>query len=89
MLIHQDKKTTMECIHGKRKSRCVLCGGSEICEHGRYKYTCKDASRTYKINANGMLEFVPPPVRKHPLNPVKVIDAIPETQYEEWLERMN
>lgn len=45
------------------------------------------ASRTYKINANGMLEFVPPPIRKAPRP--KVIDAIPETQYEEWLERMN
>lgn len=50
------------------------------------------ASRTYKINANGMLEFVPPPVRKPKtvcIEKEKVIDAIPEAQYEEWLERMN
>ena len=27
-----------KCEHVKRKSRCVVCGGSEICPHLRIKY---------------------------------------------------
>jgi hypothetical protein len=34
--------TMSKCEHGKRKSRCVVCGGSEICPHLRIKYNCKD-----------------------------------------------
>jgi hypothetical protein len=30
-----------KCEHGKRKSRCNDCGGSEICEHGKQKSRCK------------------------------------------------
>ena len=29
-----------KCEHGRQKSRCVLCGGSEICEHGKRKSRC-------------------------------------------------
>jgi hypothetical protein len=29
------------CQHGKRKSRCKDCGGSEFCEHGKNKHYCK------------------------------------------------
>ncbi len=28
------------CEHGKRKSRCTLCDGSEICVHKKIKYRC-------------------------------------------------
>ena len=31
-----------KCPHGKRKSRCKECGGSEYCEHGKNKYNCKE-----------------------------------------------
>ena len=30
------------CKHGKRKSRCKECGGSELCIHDKIKYNCKD-----------------------------------------------
>jgi hypothetical protein len=31
-----------KCEHGKRKARCVDCGGSEICVHKRIRYGCKE-----------------------------------------------
>mmetsp|Transcript_35229 Transcript_35229/g.88068 ORF Transcript_35229/g.88068 Transcript_35229/m.88068 type:complete len:303 (-) Transcript_35229:415-1323(-) len=32
----------VKCVHGKRKSQCILgCGGSEMCEHGRRRAYCK------------------------------------------------
>jgi hypothetical protein len=31
-----------KCEHGKRKSECKECGGSQICEHGRQKSQCKE-----------------------------------------------
>ena len=31
-----------KCEHGKIKSRCKDCGGSEICEHNRRRSQCKD-----------------------------------------------
>ena len=30
----------VNCEHGRRKSRCKECGGSEICEHGRRNIEC-------------------------------------------------
>jgi len=31
------------CEHGTRKGRCTKgCGGNELCEHSRIKYTCKE-----------------------------------------------
>lgn len=33
-----------KCEHGKRKSRCKMCGGSEICEHGKRKSRCKECN---------------------------------------------
>lgn len=30
------------CEHGKNKSACKACGGSQICKHGRMKQVCKD-----------------------------------------------
>ena len=32
----------LHCEHGKRKSHCKECGGSQICKHGRMKSTCKE-----------------------------------------------
>lgn len=29
-----------KCEHNLRKSRCIICGGSELCEHNRRKYRC-------------------------------------------------
>ena len=34
-------KIVKKCEHNKRKSRCVLCGGSEICPHQKQKSRCK------------------------------------------------
>jgi hypothetical protein len=31
-----------KCEHGKQKSRCKECGGSQICEHGKQKSSCKE-----------------------------------------------
>ena len=31
-----------KCEHGKRKSICISCGGSQICEHGKRKSRCKE-----------------------------------------------
>lgn len=33
---------SMKCIHGRRKTRCISCGGNEICEHDIIKYGCKE-----------------------------------------------
>ena len=30
------------CPHGKQRSRCKECGGSQICEHGRQRQKCKE-----------------------------------------------
>ena len=29
------------CEHGKRKTQCIECGGSQICEHGKQKVQCR------------------------------------------------
>jgi len=34
-------KITKKCEHNKRKSRCVICGGSEMCEHNKQKSKCR------------------------------------------------
>jgi hypothetical protein len=34
-------RTNKKCEHGKRRERCVDCGGSQICEHGVDRYGCK------------------------------------------------
>lgn len=31
-----------KCPHGKQKSFCKDCGGSQICEHNKHKSQCKD-----------------------------------------------
>ena len=30
------------CPHGRRRSQCKECGGSQICEHGRMRSYCKE-----------------------------------------------
>jgi len=30
-----------KCEHGKRRSYCKPCGGSQICEHGRQRHKCE------------------------------------------------
>ena len=32
------------CLHGKRRTRCFICGGSEVCEHKRRYDKCKDCN---------------------------------------------
>ena len=39
------------CPHGRRRSKCKECGGSEICEHGRVRYGCKACARLSRIRA--------------------------------------
>ncbi len=36
------KSRASKCSHGRRKSQCKDCGGSEICEHNRRRSTCKE-----------------------------------------------
>ena len=36
------KKCKIKCIHGRQKSRCRDCGGSEICIHDKFKSTCRE-----------------------------------------------
>ena len=35
-------KVCSACPHGKRRSTCKECGGSQICEHGRIRSKCKE-----------------------------------------------
>jgi hypothetical protein len=47
MCVHMFKwgectKGCCQCIHGRVKSFCKECGGSQICTHGRQKGTCKE-----------------------------------------------
>ena len=35
-------KVCSACPHGKWRSRCKECGGSQICEHGRRRSRCKE-----------------------------------------------
>ena len=30
------------CEHGRQRSTCKECGGSQICEHGRQRSQCKE-----------------------------------------------
>merc|ERR1712070_1116866 len=34
----------MGCEHGRVRSKCKECGGSQICEHGRHRQSCKDCN---------------------------------------------
>ena len=35
-------KVCSACPHGKRRTRCKECGGSQICVHGRERSYCKE-----------------------------------------------
>ena len=35
-------KQQTKCEHGRQKSHCKDCGGSEVCEHNMRKSLCKD-----------------------------------------------
>ena len=39
---NKKKYIKKKCEHGKQKSQCRDCGGSQICEHGRQKSICRD-----------------------------------------------
>ena len=40
---HRSKyKVCSACPHGRRRSQCKECGGSQICEHGRQRHRCKE-----------------------------------------------
>lgn len=41
-LLSPTKRKKGHCEHGRRKSRCKECGGSQICQHGRVKSVCKE-----------------------------------------------
>ena len=38
---------TFSCPHGRQRSKCKDCGGSQICEHGRLRNWCKDCGGKY------------------------------------------
>ena len=35
-------KVCSACPHGRQRSKCKECGGSEICEHSRHRSRCKN-----------------------------------------------
>ena len=35
-------KVCRACPHGRRRSNCKECGGSQICKHGRIRSVCKE-----------------------------------------------
>ena len=35
-------KVCSDCPHGRKRSLCKECGGSQICEHGRRRSECKE-----------------------------------------------
>ena len=35
------------CEHGRRRSHCKECGGSQICEHGRQRSKCKECGGSH------------------------------------------
>lgn len=39
------------CCHGKRRSECVQCGGSDICEHGKVKRKCKPCREAGRVRS--------------------------------------
>ena len=42
----RDRKTPpKKCVHDKRATRCMECGGSELCQHGRQKRDCKECTK--------------------------------------------
>ncbi len=38
------KKNIKKCEHGKIKSRCRICGGSQFCEHNKRKDNCRQCN---------------------------------------------
>ena len=39
------KQIQIKCEHSKRKSRCEICGGSEICIHKKVKSSCTECNK--------------------------------------------
>lgn len=37
----------MKCIHGKRKSNCIECGGGSMCIHKKRRSYCNKCSPIY------------------------------------------
>ena len=40
------KINRFKCRHGKRRTLCQYCGGSQLCEHGRRKDYCRECGGT-------------------------------------------
>jgi hypothetical protein len=38
----EKKPTPKKCPHGRRKTRCIECGGASICEHKRQRGRCRE-----------------------------------------------
>ena len=38
-------KVCSACPHGKRRTQCKECGGSQICVHGRRRSRCKECKK--------------------------------------------
>ena len=49
-------KVCSACPHGKWRSKCKECGGSQICEHGRQRHQCKECGGS-QICEHGRLRF--------------------------------
>jgi hypothetical protein len=46
------RKRTM-CPHGKRKERCIECGGSQVCIHGKLKDKRRPCARCVESGGAG------------------------------------
>tara|TARA_Y100000389_G_scaffold94675_1_gene91352 strand:- start:2553 stop:3548 length:996 start_codon:yes stop_codon:yes gene_type:complete len=40
-ICQKEMRKNLQCKHGKRKYRCLECGGHRMCMHKRQKHTCK------------------------------------------------
>ena len=43
---YKKSRQQTKCKHGRQRSRCKDCGGSQICEHNKIKSQCKDCGRS-------------------------------------------
>ena len=55
-ICQKNYRKRLKCKHGKRKYRCIECGGHRICEHGRQRHTCKECGGKSRCK-HGRLNF--------------------------------
>ena len=53
----KQKSRKQICEHGKRKSYCLLCGGSELCIHKKRKARCKECNGS-EYCSHGKIKYI-------------------------------